>query len=185
MNNSKIHISSNFTLSITFLIMFDVLLLRPSLHYNTPLHFTTLIDTSLPLIYTSLPSHLALHIYISYCSVSPHITKLDTYVRLLSAGIWRFGLTCLHLQNLCRSEDGKRQAFPKHWYFCTRLHDGTPHKIMRLILVNVTLGYFFWEFKYINQPDATVLQVYNFFTFYFAQHVSGVYTPIIRSLKLH
>ena len=59
--------------------MFDTLLLRPSLHCNTPLHFTTLhqphftqlhfttiIDTSLPLIYTSLPFHLASRIYISY-----------------------------------------------------------------------------------------------------------------------
>ena len=50
------------------------------LHF-TKLHFTTLIDTSLPLIYTSLPSHLASPIYISYRSISPHITKLDT-VRL-------------------------------------------------------------------------------------------------------
>jgi len=77
--------------------MFDTLLLRPSLHCNTPLHFTTLhytspnytslyfttlrytsphftqlhfttlVNTSLPLIYTSLPSHLTLRIYISYC----------------------------------------------------------------------------------------------------------------------
>jgi hypothetical protein len=79
----KIHISSNFILSISLLIMFDTLLLRTSLHCNTPLHFsqlhfTTLIDTSLPLIYTSLPSHLALRIYISYHSISSHITKLDT-----------------------------------------------------------------------------------------------------------
>ena len=29
-------------------------------------------------MYTSLPSHLAYPIYISYRSVSPHITKLDT-----------------------------------------------------------------------------------------------------------
>ena len=149
--NSKIHISSNFILSISLLIIFDTLLLRPSQHCNTPLHFTqihfttlrytsphfiqlhfttlrhtsphftqlqfatlhhtspnytslhfatlttlhfttlhynslhftqlhftTLIDTSLPHIYTSLPSHLALHIYISYRSISAHITKLDT-----------------------------------------------------------------------------------------------------------
>jgi hypothetical protein len=94
----KIHKSSNFILSISLLIMFNTLLLRPSLHCYTPLHFTTLhpttlrytsphftqlhftklIDTSLPLIYTSLPSHLALPIYISYRSISPHITKLDT-----------------------------------------------------------------------------------------------------------
>ena len=84
----KIHISSNFILSISLLIMFDTLLLRPSLHCNTPLHFTqlhfttlhpttlrytsphftqlhfaTLIDTSLPLIYTSLPSHRSEYTY--------------------------------------------------------------------------------------------------------------------------
>jgi len=90
-DNSKIHRSHNFILSICLLIMFDTLLLRPSLHCNTPLHFTTLhpttlhhtspnyaslIDTSLPLIFTSLPSHLALPIYISYRSISPRITKL-------------------------------------------------------------------------------------------------------------
>ena len=70
----KIHISNNFILSINLLIMFGTLLLRPSLHCNTPLHFTqlhftTLIETSFPIIYTSLPSHLALRIYISYRSI--------------------------------------------------------------------------------------------------------------------
>jgi len=34
----KIHISSNFILSISPLIIFDTLLLRPSLHCNTPLY---------------------------------------------------------------------------------------------------------------------------------------------------
>jgi hypothetical protein len=60
--------------------MFDTLLLRPLLHCNTPLHFTqlhftTLINTSLPLIYTSLPFRLALRIYISHRSISLHITS--------------------------------------------------------------------------------------------------------------
>jgi len=70
--------------------MFDTLLLRPSLHCNTPLYFTTLhpstlhytslhftilINTSLPLIYTSLPCRLVLRIYISYRSISLHITS--------------------------------------------------------------------------------------------------------------
>ena len=49
-----------------------------SLHF-TQLHFTTLIDTSLPHIYPSQPSYLALRIYISYRSISPHITKLDMF----------------------------------------------------------------------------------------------------------
>jgi len=48
----KIHISSKFILSISLLIMFDTLLLRPSLHCNTPPHFTTLHPTTLH--YTSL-----------------------------------------------------------------------------------------------------------------------------------
>jgi hypothetical protein len=78
-DNSKIHISSNFLLFICLLIMLDTLVLVPSLQCNTllhftKLHFTTLIDTSLPLIYTSLLSHLAYH---SYHSISPHITKQD------------------------------------------------------------------------------------------------------------
>jgi len=80
-NTRIVHISSNFILSISLLIMFDTLLLKPSLHCNTPLHFTqlhftTLIDTSLPLIYTLLASHLALRIYISYRSISPKLIYL-------------------------------------------------------------------------------------------------------------
>jgi hypothetical protein len=52
--------------------------LRYTSPHFTQLHITTLSDTSLPLIYTSLPSHLAEPNYISYRSISPHITKLDT-----------------------------------------------------------------------------------------------------------
>jgi hypothetical protein len=79
----KIHISNNFILSISLLIMFDTSLPRPSLHCSTPLHFTTLHLTTLhytslhftSLIYTSLPFHLALRIYISYGSISLYITS--------------------------------------------------------------------------------------------------------------
>jgi len=46
-DNSKIHISSNFILSISLLIMFDTLLLRPLLHCNTLPHFTQLHFTKL------------------------------------------------------------------------------------------------------------------------------------------
>jgi len=41
-----------------------------------------------------------------------------------------------------------------------------------------------FKFKQINQPDATVLQVY-YLTFCVAQHVSGASTPIIRRLQRH
>jgi len=39
------------------------------------------------------------------------------------------------------------------------------------------------QFKQINQPDKTLLQVY-YLTFCVAQHVSGASTPIIGSLLL-
>jgi hypothetical protein len=48
-----------------------------SLHFAT-LHPTTLHYSSLPLIYTSLPFHLASHVYISYLSISHHITRHST-----------------------------------------------------------------------------------------------------------
>ena len=39
-DNSKIHVSNNSLLSICLLIILDTLLLVPSLHCNTLLHFT-------------------------------------------------------------------------------------------------------------------------------------------------
>jgi hypothetical protein len=54
----KTHISMNFILSISLLIMFDTLLLRPSLHCNAPLHFITLHPS--PVHYTS-PHFTTLH----------------------------------------------------------------------------------------------------------------------------
>ena len=48
----KIHISNNFILSISLLIIFDTLLLRPSLHCNTSLHFTLH-----PTTHTHTPTH--------------------------------------------------------------------------------------------------------------------------------
>jgi hypothetical protein len=52
----EIHISNNFILSISFL--FDGLLLRPSLHCNTSLHFTTLHPTTL---HHTSPNYTSLH----------------------------------------------------------------------------------------------------------------------------
>ena len=52
----KIHISSNFILSISLLIMFDTLP-RPSLHCKTPLHFTTLHPTTLHYTYRHFTSY--------------------------------------------------------------------------------------------------------------------------------
>jgi len=46
-HNSKIHISSNFLLSKSLIIMSDTLLLVPSLHCNTSQHFATLHHTTI------------------------------------------------------------------------------------------------------------------------------------------
>ena len=54
--NSKTQISSNFILSTSLLIMLDTLLLRPSLHCNTSLHFTTLHPTTLHYTYRHFTS---------------------------------------------------------------------------------------------------------------------------------
>ena len=87
-DNSKIHISSNFVLSTRLLIMFDTLLLRPSLHYNTPLHFTTLHPATLH--YTSLhftilhhtsPNYISLH-FATLHHTSPHFTQLHYFTQL-------------------------------------------------------------------------------------------------------
>ena len=71
-DNNKIHISSNFLLSICLIIMLDTLLLVPPLHCNTSLHFTTLHQTTL--YYT----------YRYFTSTHLHFTTL------------LFGLTHLH-----------------------------------------------------------------------------------------
>jgi hypothetical protein len=89
----KIHISNNFILNYKFsdnvwhLITKTITTLQHSatLHY-TSLYFTTLIDTSLPLVYISLPFRLALRIYISYHSISlhSHITSTDLIPKIIS-----------------------------------------------------------------------------------------------------
>jgi len=68
----KIHISSNCILSISLLVMIGTLLLRPSLHCNTPLHFITLYPTTLH--YTSLHFTTLHPTTLHY--TSPHFTQL-------------------------------------------------------------------------------------------------------------
>jgi len=84
-DNSEIHVNSNFLLSICLLIILDNLLLVPSLHCNTSLHFTNTSPN-----YTSL--HLStLHFLtftlhypliwlnsVTFPSVLFHLTSLHT-----------------------------------------------------------------------------------------------------------
>ena len=83
---SKIHISNNFLLSICLLIMFITLQYFATLNHTTPnytsLHLSTLHFLSFTLHYSP--------IYISYRSISSHITKLDTV---------RFSHTQTYFQN--------------------------------------------------------------------------------------
>jgi len=84
-DNSKMHISSNFILSISLLIMFDSLLLRLSLHCNAPLHFITLHLTTLH--YTALhftQLHFTTLRYTSQHFIQLHLTTLiDTSLPLI------------------------------------------------------------------------------------------------------
>ena len=74
----KIHISSNFILSITLLLMFDTLLLRPSLHCNTPLHFTTFHPTPLHYTYRHFTSS-----HLHFTTLSFSFTHLRIYFELV------------------------------------------------------------------------------------------------------
>ena len=85
-DNSKIHISSNFILPISLLIMFDTLLLRPSLHCNTPLHFTTLhptklydgasIDNLLPTLWSNVGSRIPINMAtLQFAAVSKSVAS--------------------------------------------------------------------------------------------------------------
>jgi hypothetical protein len=75
----KIHISSNFILSISLLVMFDTLLLRPSLHCNTslPLHHTSPNYTSLHFstLHLTSPNYTSLH-FTTLHPTTHHYTSL-------------------------------------------------------------------------------------------------------------
>jgi hypothetical protein len=76
----KIHIISNFILSTSLLIMFDTISVRPSLHCNTPLHFTTLHPTTLhytSLHFTTLHPTTLHYFYRHFTSSHLHFTTLS------------------------------------------------------------------------------------------------------------
>jgi hypothetical protein len=82
----KIHISNNFILPISLLILFDTLLPRPSLHCNTPLHFTQLHFTTL---HHTSPNYTSLHLstlhFLSFTLHSPLIDQnIHTCERMLT-----------------------------------------------------------------------------------------------------
>ena len=82
-DNSKIHITSNFILSISLLTIFNTLLLRPSLHCNTPLHFTTLQHTSPHFIQNS-SLHLSTLHFLSFNPLNPELNPICYLLALLA-----------------------------------------------------------------------------------------------------
>jgi hypothetical protein len=103
----KIHTSSNFILSISLLIMFDTLLLRPSLICNTPLHFITLHYTSqhlstfhfLSFIFTCLHFLSTLH-YTSHFTQLHFTTLIDIPLPLIYLYVFTFPIRLFHLTSL-------------------------------------------------------------------------------------
>jgi hypothetical protein len=105
----KIHISSNWKLSISLLIMFDTLVLRPSLHCNTPLHFTTLQPTTLH--YTS-PHYTSQHF------TKLHFTQLHfTQLHFTQLHFTTLNFTTIHQTTLHYTSP----------HYTTTLHQTTLH----------------------------------------------------------
>jgi hypothetical protein len=87
-DNCKIHTSSNFILSVCLLIMLDNLFLRPSLHCNTSLHFTTLHPTTLHYTYRHFNSSHLHFTTLSFGLTHLHLTRVvQTYCKLTSEPI--------------------------------------------------------------------------------------------------
>ena len=90
-NNSKIHISSNFLLSICLLIMSDTLLLV-TLHCNTSQHFATLHHTS--------PKYTSLHLS------TLHFLSLTLHYPLIWLNPFTFPIVLFPLPSLNQTQYG-------------------------------------------------------------------------------
>ena len=127
-DNSKVHTSSNFILSISPLIMFDTLLLRPSLRY-TSLHFATLHPTTLhytSLNYTSL-HFTQLHFTTLHSTTFHHTTQLHyTTLRYTSPNYTSLHFATLHPTTLHHTSLNYISAHFTQLYFTT-LHPTTLH----------------------------------------------------------
>jgi len=88
-DNSKIHTSSNFLLSVCLIIMLDTLLLVPSLHCNTSLHFTTLHQTTLHYTYRHFTSFQKLKIKMKIVFVLRHPPTTFPLQSVLTQAVYR------------------------------------------------------------------------------------------------
>jgi hypothetical protein len=111
-DNSKIHISSNFILSVCLLIMLDTLLLRQSLHCNTSPHFTQLHYTdrhltSSHLHFTTLSFVLTHMRFLSFYFTSHHQTRRSTVhiSKLISKLMNPFTALKKHLQTYFQTNE--------------------------------------------------------------------------------
>jgi hypothetical protein len=132
----KIHISVNFILSISLLIIIDTLLLRPSLHCNTPLHFTTLHYTLLH--FTLHPTTLH-YTYRHFTSSHLHFTTLSfsfTHLHFLS-----FYLTSHHITR--HSTDLISKPVSKIMNPLTALKTFSPFHFTSLFILFCCIFFFF------------------------------------------
>jgi hypothetical protein len=95
-SNRKIHRSNKFIFSISLLIKLDTLLLRPSLHCNTPLHFTALHPTILHNTYRRFTSSHLHSTTLSFGFTRLYFLSFHTSHHITSLHITSLHFTSLH-----------------------------------------------------------------------------------------
>ena len=147
----KINISSKFILSISLLIMFDTLLLRPSLHCNTPLHSATLHHTSLHFttIHHTSPNYISLHLstlhFLSFTLHYPLIQLYEFLIQLYTSNSLTFWYHFKEQHKFCVSESPElsflrlSQLFPPRTTFFRILSNSlfTNRPIIRRYMFNL------------------------------------------------
>ena len=111
-DSSKIHIISNFILSICLLIMLDNLFLRPSLHCNTSLHFTTLHPTTLHYTYQHFTSS-----HLHFTTLSFGLIHLHFLPFYFTSHHQTRHSTVLHFQNYFQNNKPLHNLSPFHLNF--------------------------------------------------------------------
>jgi len=115
LNNTSLHLSTLHSLSFTLHYP-----LISTLPYTSP-HFTTLIDTSLPLINTSLPSHFNISLHFTHFTQQHFTTLIDTSLPLIYTSLPFHFNTSLHFTTLHSStlHYTYRHFTPSHLHFTT------------------------------------------------------------------
>jgi len=160
LNNTSLHLSTLHSLSFTLHYP-----LISTLPYTSP-HFTTLIDTSLPLINTSLPSHFNISLHFTHFTQQHFTTLIDTSLPLIYTSLPFHFNTSLHFTTLHSTtlHYTYRHFTPSH--FNTSLHFTTLH--------SSTLHYTYRHFT----PSHLHFTTLSFQHFPTLHHTSLIYTSL-------